>query len=136
MSRIVFTPVSGSLFHTTRRIVTLSGTANVMWVLVPHDEADRDLERHGERHAALLALLDVVLELHLHGRPAQIAHVAAGVVGAAAGRADHGALAVRIGHEHGAAPLALRAQVLETLQPAALALPVPDGVLDELQRRV
>src|SRR5215471_20072602 len=30
MSRIVFTPVSGSLFQTTRRIVTLSGTANVM----------------------------------------------------------------------------------------------------------
>src|SRR5215467_3905658 len=30
MSRIVLTPVSGSLFHTTRRIVTLSGTAYVM----------------------------------------------------------------------------------------------------------
>src|SRR6188508_3843995 len=30
MSRIVFTPVSGSLFHTTRRMVTLSGTAKVM----------------------------------------------------------------------------------------------------------
>src|SRR4029079_15116385 len=30
MSRIVLTPVSGSLFHTTSRIVTLSGTANVM----------------------------------------------------------------------------------------------------------
>src|SRR5499427_4969581 len=30
MSRIVLTPVSGSLFQTTRRIVTLSGTANVM----------------------------------------------------------------------------------------------------------
>src|SRR5689334_19284281 len=30
MSRIVLTPVSGSLFQTTRRIVTLSGTAKVM----------------------------------------------------------------------------------------------------------
>src|SRR6266516_4893633 len=30
MSRMVFTPVSGSLFQTTRRIVTLSGTAYVM----------------------------------------------------------------------------------------------------------
>ena len=30
MSRIVFTPVSMSLFQTTRRMVTLSGTANVM----------------------------------------------------------------------------------------------------------
>src|SRR5687767_1802391 len=30
MSRIVLTPVSGSLFQTTRRIVTFSGTANVM----------------------------------------------------------------------------------------------------------
>ncbi len=30
MSRIVLTPVSGSLFQTTRRMVTLRGTANVM----------------------------------------------------------------------------------------------------------
>src|SRR6185295_7506166 len=30
MSRIVLTPVSGSLFHTTRRMVTFSGTAYVM----------------------------------------------------------------------------------------------------------
>ncbi len=30
MSRIVFTPVSGSLFQTTRRMVTLRGTAKVM----------------------------------------------------------------------------------------------------------
>src|ERR1700745_3648137 len=30
MSRIVLTPVSGSLFQTTRRMVTLSGTAYVM----------------------------------------------------------------------------------------------------------
>src|SRR2546430_10612844 len=30
MSRMVFTPVSGSLFQTTRRMVTLSGTAYVM----------------------------------------------------------------------------------------------------------
>src|SRR4051795_10966076 len=30
MSRIVLTPVSGSLFHTTRRIVTFSGTAYVI----------------------------------------------------------------------------------------------------------
>src|SRR3954462_10816720 len=30
MSLILLAPVSGSLFHTTRRIVTFSGTANVM----------------------------------------------------------------------------------------------------------
>src|ERR671913_1943937 len=30
MSRMVFTPVSGSLFHTTSRIVTFSGTAYVI----------------------------------------------------------------------------------------------------------
>ena len=84
-------------------------------VLVPDDEPDGDLERHGERHAALLALLDVVLQLHLHGRAAQIADVAARVVGAAARRTDHGAFAVRIGDEHGAAALALGAQVLEAL---------------------
>ena len=46
-------------------------------VLVPDDEPDGDLERHGERHAALLALLDVVLELHRDGGAAQITDVAA-----------------------------------------------------------
>jgi hypothetical protein len=32
-------------------------------VRVPHDEADDDLDRGGERHAALAALVDVVLRL-------------------------------------------------------------------------
>ena len=105
-------------------------------VLVPDDEPDRDLERHGERHAALLALLDVVLQLHRDGRAADVADVAARVVGAAARRADHRAFAVRIGDERRAAALALLAQVLEARQPAALALPVADRILDELERRV
>src|SRR6185436_19940469 len=105
-------------------------------VLVPHDEPDRDLEGHGERHAALLALLDVVLELHRDGRAAEITHVAARLVGASARRTDHGTFAVRIGHEHGPAAFALLAQVLEARQTPALALPVADGVLDELERRV
>src|SRR5690606_17851660 len=36
-------------------------------VLVPDDQTDRDLERDGKRHAALLALVDVVLQLELDG---------------------------------------------------------------------
>src|SRR5690606_29598943 len=105
-------------------------------VLVPDDEQDRDLERHGVRHAALLALVDVVLELQLDRRAAQVADVAARLVGRAARRADDRPLAVRIGHQHGVAVVTLRAQVLEPGEPAALALPVADRVLDELERRV
>src|SRR5690606_33493613 len=62
--------------------------------------------------------------------------VAARLVRRAARWADHGTLAVRIGNEHGIAARALGAQVLEAGEPAALALPVADRVLDELERRV
>ena len=34
-----------------------------LFVRVPNDEADDDLDRRGERHAALAALVDVVLRL-------------------------------------------------------------------------
>ena len=56
--------------------------------------------------------------------------------GLAAARAEHLAVAVRIGNQRGAAVAARLAQVVQPLQLAALALPVADRVLDELERGV
>ena len=105
-------------------------------VLVPDDEPDRDLQRHGVGHAALLALVDVVLELQPDGVAADVADVAARVVGLAAAWTQHFPLAVRIGHERRAAVRAGLAQVVQPRQASALALPVADRILDELERRV
>ena len=105
-------------------------------ILVPDDQADGHLQRHGERHAALLALVDVVLQLQRDGVAADVAHVALDDVRAAAARAEHFAIAVRVGNQHVAAAGARLPQVVQPLQLAALALPVADGVLDELERRV
>ena len=54
----------------------------------------------------------------------------------AAARAQHFAVAVGIGDERRAAVAARLAQVVQPLQLAALALPVADRILDELERRV
>ena len=105
-------------------------------VLVPHHEADRHLERHGVGHAALLALVDVVLQLQADRVAADVADVAAGLVALAAARTQDLAVAVRIGNQRRAAVAARLAQVMQPLQLAALALPVADRVLDELERRV
>ena len=105
-------------------------------VFVPDDEADRDLERHGVRHAALLALVHVVLQLEGDGMAANVAHVAARLVGLAAARTEDLAVAVGIGNQRCAATAAGLAQVMEALQLPALALPVPDRVLDELEGRI
>src|SRR4029453_1139831 len=105
-------------------------------VLVPDDEADRHLERHGVGHAPLLALVDVVLQLHPDRLAADVANVAAGLVRRAAARAQHVLVAIGISDEGGTAAHARLAQVLQPLQLAALALPVADRVLDELERRV
>ncbi len=105
-------------------------------VLVPDHEPDGDLQRHGVGHAALLALVDVVLQLHRDHLAADVADVAAGRVGRAAARAEHFLVAVRIGDQRVPAVRTGLAQVLQALELAALALPVADGVLDELERRV
>ena len=105
-------------------------------VLVPDDETDGDLERHGVGHAALLALVDVVLQLHPDRVAADVTDVAAGLVLLAAARAEHLVIAVRIGNQRRAAVAAGLPQVVQAGQLAALALPVADRILDELERRV
>ena len=105
-------------------------------VLVVHRETDGDLERNGVRHAPLLALLDVVLELQTDGVAASVADRAPVLVRLAAGRAGNFTVAHGIGANGGAAAGALSPKVLQTLELSALALPDPDGVLHELELAV
>ena len=105
-------------------------------ILVPDHQPDRHLQRHGVGHAALLALVDVVFQLQGDGVAADVADVAARLVRLAAARAQHFAVAVRVGNQRRPALAARLAQVVQPGELAALALPVADRVLDELERRV
>src|SRR5262249_717099 len=80
-------------------------------LLVPHHQPDGHLERHGVGHAALLALVDVVLQLQADRVAADVADVAARLVRLAAPRAQHLAVAVGIGDERRATVAARLAQV-------------------------
>ena len=103
-------------------------------VAVIDEQAEGDLERHREGHPPLLAVRDRVLEL-------QVDRIAADVALRDPVLVDEPALgqvavsscgwSVMI---FGAAVGAGHAQVLEPLELAALALPVPDRVLDEVER--
>ena len=106
-------------------------------ILVPDDETDGDLERDRVGHAALLALVDVVLELHRRpsGRRYRRRRRAPGLPCRNRG---HSTSWSPYGSAISVAPqLAARlAQVVQTGELAALAFPVADRVLDELERRV
>ena len=104
-------------------------------VLVVDGQPDGDLERRGESHAALLTLLLVVLELQAHGVAALVAEVRRVLVVGAALLAEHVAGQEGIGNHHGPAMDAGRPQVVQALQVAALALPVADRIVHEVQLR-
>src|SRR6185295_5690332 len=72
-------------------------------VLVPDHQPDRHLQRHGVGHAALLALVDVVLQLQADGVAADVADIATRLIRLAAARTEHLVLPVRIGDERMAA---------------------------------
>src|SRR6185369_2496029 len=80
--------------------------------------------------------VDVVLQLEADGVAADVTDVAARLVALAAARTQDLAVAVGVGNQGRAARAARFAQVMQPLQLAALALPVADGVLDELEGRV
>ena len=103
-------------------------------VLVVDEEPEGDLQRHGEGHAALLAVGDRVLELQVDRVAADVALGDPVLVDEPAGRAGHGLLVRVVRHDLRAAVGAGHAQVLEPLELAALALPVADRVLDEVER--
>ena len=104
-------------------------------ILVVNGQAHGDLERRGVSHTALLALGHVVLQLQSDRVAALVTKIGCiGVVRAALG-AEHVAQVERIGLTVAAAIAAGGAQVVQPLEVAALALPVADGVLDEVQLR-
>ena len=104
-------------------------------VLVVDGQPHGHLERRGEGHAALFALLLVVLQLQAHRIAALVAEVGRVLVVGAALLAEHVAGQEGIGNDHGAAMHAGRAQVVQALQVSALALPVADREVDEVQLR-
>ena len=115
MSRMVLLPVSG--------------------ILVEHRQADGDLQRSGVRHAALFALRHIVFQLQAHGIAAAVAEGDDVLVERAAAVAQNVAGMERIGLDGRAASRvpASGAQVVQPFEVAALALPVADRVIDELQ---
>ncbi len=104
-------------------------------VLVVNGQPDGDLERRGVGHAALFALGHVVFQLQPHGIAAAVAERDDVLVERSAAVAQHVAHVERIGLDGGAAAgiAAGGTQVVQTLQVAALALPVADRVIDELE---
>ncbi len=104
-------------------------------ILVVNGQTDGDLERRGVGHAAFLALVHVVLELHADRVAALFAKRRRVLIERAALGAEHVAGLVRIGDHRSAAIAAGGAQVVQPLQVAALALPVPDGVVHKVQLR-
>ncbi len=104
-------------------------------VLVVDRQAHRDLERSRIGHAALFALCLIVLELQADRVAALVAEVRRVLVVGAALGAEHIARMKRVGDDHVAAIHAGGTQVMQSLQVAALALPVADGVINEVELR-
>ena len=111
------------------------GAVTGLGIFVVNGETHGDLQRRGIGHTALLAFSHVVLQLQSHWIAALVTKIGCvGVVGAALGT-QHVAQVERIGLHRRAAIAAGGAQVVQPLQVAALALPVADGVLDEVELR-
>src|ERR1039458_215672 len=102
-------------------------------ILGIHGQADGDLEGRRIGHAALLALLHVVLELQPHRVAALVAERHHVFVESSAMMAQDVAGVERVGADGGAATAAGRPQVVQPLEVTALAFPVADGIIDELQ---
>src|SRR5215468_644801 len=104
-------------------------------IFVVNGEANLDLERHAVTHAAFLTLLLIVLMLQADGLAAVRAQFGTHRIERAANVAQSLARTQRIDLDLRAAALTGCAQVLQTFEVAALALPVADLVLDKIQRR-
>src|SRR6185295_10014400 len=111
------------------------GAVAGLGILLENGETHRDLERRGVSHAALLALAYVILQLQSDGVAALVAEVGGVCVVGAALRAQHIAGMKRIGNDGRAAVFASGAQVMQTFEVSALALPVADGEVHKLQLR-
>src|SRR5712691_2590816 len=103
-------------------------------ILVVNEEAEGDLQRDAVGHSALLALLDRIFHLQVDGIAADVADLDAILVDHAALLAVDGLLVRVIGDDLRSAVGARHAQVLEAFQRSALALPVADRELHEVER--
>src|ERR1700731_4337778 len=109
------------------------GTVSGLRVLIEDGQPHGDLERRGISHAALFALGHVILQLQSDWVTALIAEVwSVGVVRSAL-QAQHFPRMKRVGDNGIAAILTSGAQVMQTLEVAALALPVTNGVIHKLK---
>ncbi len=113
----------------------LDGLVAGLRVFLIDCEAHGDLERSGEGHAPLFALLLVVLQLQAHRVAALVAEIGYVLVVGAALLAEHVAGKERIGNDHGAALHAGGAQMMQPFQVAALALPIADREVHKVQLR-
>src|SRR5207248_1057923 len=104
-------------------------------VLLIDREAHGDFQRSRIGHATFFALAHVVLQLQPDWIAALVAEIRSIGVVRAALLAQHFAWMKWIGDDRRAAVLTSGAQMMQPLQVAALAFPVADRVIDELQLR-
>ena len=109
------------------------GTVAGLGVLLVNRQAHRDLERSRVRHAALFALVHVVLQLQSDRVAALIAEIGSIRVVGAALLAEHIAGMKRIGNDGRAAILASGAQVMQPLEVPTFALPIANCVIHKLK---
>src|SRR6185437_11226087 len=98
-------------------------------------QANRDFQRSGVGHATLFALGLVILQLQTDGVAALGTEVRGVLVVSSAKVTKHVTGMERVGDDHMAAVRAGGTQMVQTLEVAAFALPVADGIIDKLQLR-
>src|SRR5204863_5757255 len=101
-------------------------------IFVVNRQPDLHLERHAVAHAALLTFLLIVLVLKTYGFAAVLAKLWSHVIESAAFMAEGFACGERIHLNSRTACFAVRSQVIEPFEPAALALPVSNLILDKI----
>ena len=104
-------------------------------ILVVNRQANLDLERHAVAHAAFLTFLLIVLVLEADRLAAVVAKLRTNGVKGAALVTKRFAGGKRIDLDRRTAVLTVCAQVIQTFEMSALALPVSDLILDKIERR-
>src|SRR5580700_4711809 len=104
-------------------------------IFVVNGQTNGDFQRRGIGHAALLAFVHVILELQSDRVSALVAESRRVLIERAALGAKHIARLIWIGDYRSAAIAASGAQVMEAAQVSALALPVTNRVIHEIQLR-
>src|SRR5258708_6072175 len=104
-------------------------------IFVVDSQPDLYLEGHAIAHAALLTFLLIVFVLEANGLAAVRAKFRPDIIKGAAHVTECLAWPQRIDLDAGLATLTRRAQVFQSFQIAALALPIADLIFDKVERR-